>query len=219
MVTLAPELPGALDVVRHLARRGVVVALGHTEASYAQVRAAVDAGARAATHLFNAMPPLGHRDPGPVGAVLGDGDLVAGVVVDGHHVHPAVVRSTWRALGPHRFMLVSDTTAALGLPDGPAALGDQQVLVGGGAVRLDDGSGTLAGSAVGLDACLRTLVATTGCAPAEAFVAATRTPADLLDRCDLGRLDVGARADVAVWTPDLALHAVVAAGRLARQDA
>ncbi|MFN0280631.1 MAG: N-acetylglucosamine-6-phosphate deacetylase [Kineosporiaceae bacterium] len=217
-VTLAPELPGALDVVRGLTERGVVVSVGHTEAGYAQVRAAVEAGARAVTHLFNAMPPLAHREPGPVGAVLGgfaDGapDLVAGVIVDGRHVHPAVVRATWRALGPRRFMLVSDTTAALGLPDGRTVLGDQEVLVRGGAVRLADGSRTLAGSAVGLDTCVRTLVATTRCAPAEAFVAATRTPADLLDRPDLGRLDVGARADVAVWTPDLALHAVVVGGR------
>jgi N-acetylglucosamine-6-phosphate deacetylase len=169
------------------------------------------------THLFNAMPPLLHRDPGPVGAVLGnpsgDAGLVAGVVVDGRHVHPAVVRTAWRALGPARFLLVSDATAALGRPDGPTVLGDQEVVVAGGTVRLAAAPGTLAGSAVGLDDCVRTLVEVTGCAPADAFAAATLTPADLLDRPDLGRLEPGARADVAVWTPDLRLQAVVAGGR------
>jgi N-acetylglucosamine-6-phosphate deacetylase len=235
-VTLAPELPGALDLVRTLAGRGVLVSIGHTEATYAQAMAAAAAGATAVTHLFNAMPPLRHREPGVVGAVLdgatpNDGTapdggtapagrgsagagLVAGVIVDGHHVHPAVVRTAWRTLGPRRFMLVSDATAALGLPDGPTVLGEQPVVLREGAVRLAADPGTLAGSAAGLDHCVRTLVAITGCPPAEALVAATRTPADLLRRPDLGRLEVGARADVTLWTPDLALAGVIAAGRL-----
>jgi N-acetylglucosamine-6-phosphate deacetylase len=214
--TLAPELPGALDVVADLTARGVVVWVGHTQATYEQTLAAVAAGARAVTHLFNAMPPLGHRDPGPVGAVLGDGDLVAGVIVDGLHVHPAVVRAAWKALGRSRFMLVSDTTAALGLPDGHTVLGDHEVVLEGGAVRLAADGVTLAGSGVGLDHCVRTLVAATGCPPAEAFVAATRTPADLLGRPDLGRLAVGGRADVVAWTPDLHPRTVVVAGHPAR---
>ncbi|WP_088316980.1 N-acetylglucosamine-6-phosphate deacetylase [Kineosporia sp. R_H_3] len=213
--TLAPELPGALDVVADLTARGVVVWVGHTQATYEQVLAAVAAGARAVTHLFNAMPPLGHRDPGPVGAVLGDDDLVAGVIVDDLHVHPAVVRATWKALGRSRFMLVSDTTAALGLPDGRTVLGDHEVVLERGAVRLASDGVTLAGSGVGLDHCVRTLVAATGCPPAEAFVAATRTPADLLRRPDLGRLAVGGPADVVVWTPDLHPRTVVVGGRTA----
>jgi N-acetylglucosamine-6-phosphate deacetylase len=159
------------------------------------------------------MPQLGHRTPGLVGAALGDARLVAGVIVDGHHVHPAAVRTAWNALRPNRFMLVSDSTAALGLPPGPSVLGEQRVLLEGDVVRLADGSGTLAGSAVGLDHCVRTLVAVTGCDPAEAFVAATRAPADLLGRPDLGRLDVGAAADVALWSPDLTLAGLVLAGR------
>jgi N-acetylglucosamine-6-phosphate deacetylase len=214
VVTLAPELPGALQAIRDLTARGVVVWIGHTEAGYGQVRAAVAAGARAVTHLFNAMPPLDHREPGPVGAVLGDGDLVAGVIVDGHHLHPAAVRAAWRALRPDRFMLVSDTTAALGMPDGPTVLGDQRVLLQGGAVRLAEAPHSLAGSGVGLDHCLRTLLRDTGCSAAQALVAATRIPARLLDRPDLGRLELGAVGDVTVWTDGLDLHGVVSDGRV-----
>jgi N-acetylglucosamine-6-phosphate deacetylase len=218
-VTLAPELPGALDVVADLTSRGVAVWIGHSEATFEQAKAATAAGARAVTHLYNAMPPLHHREPGLVGAVLGGfggdlPDLVAGVIVDGLHLHPAVVRATWAVLGAERFVLVSDTTAALDLPDGPTVLGDQEVVVAAGAVRLAADGITLAGSGVGLDYCVRTLVATTGCPPAEAFTAATRTPATLLGRPDLGVLAPGARGDLAVWTPDLTLRAVVIGGRI-----
>lgn len=213
-VTLAPELPGALDLVRRLSARGVCVWLGHTEAGYDDVTAAVDAGARAATHFFNAMPSLHHREPGLVGAALGDGRLVVGMIVDGHHVHPAAVRAVRRAVGPGRVMLVSDTTAALDLPPGEAVLGDQRVLVDGGTVRLAESPATLAGSAVSLDHCVRTFAEATGCDPAEAFVAATRTPADLMDRPDLGRLDVGSVGDVAVWDDGLRLRASFLGGAL-----
>jgi N-acetylglucosamine-6-phosphate deacetylase len=177
MVTLAPELPGALDVVAELVGRGVVVSVGHTSASAAEVAAAVDAGARCFTHLGNAMPPVSPRDPGPVGVALGS-DLVAGLIVDGHHLDPWFVRTAWRALGPTRFLSVSDTTAALGLPDGPTRLGDQEVVLADGAVRLADG--TLAGSAASLLDCVRLLVEQTGCTLADAVATATSTPLRLL---------------------------------------
>ncbi len=178
MVTLAPELPGALEVVAALVERGVVVSVGHTDATAAQVLAAVAAGARCATHLGNAMPPVLAREPGPVGAALGGSDLVAGLIVDGHHLDPLFVRTAWRSLGPDRFLSVSDTTAALGLPDGPTRLGDQDVVLDAGTVRLLDG--TLAGSASSLLDCLRVLVATTGCTVEEAVATATTTPLRLL---------------------------------------
>jgi N-acetylglucosamine-6-phosphate deacetylase len=178
VVTLAPELPGALEVVAELVARGVVVSVGHTEATAAQVEAAVGAGARYVTHLGNAMPPLVPREPGPVGAAFGGSDLVAGLIVDGHHLDPLFVRTAWRALGPDRFLSVSDTTAALGLPDGPTRLGDQDVVLRDGTVRLLDG--TLAGSASSLLDCLRVLVATTGCSVEEAVATATTTPLRLL---------------------------------------
>jgi N-acetylglucosamine-6-phosphate deacetylase len=178
MVTLAPELPGALDVVRLLVDRGVVVSIGHTEATAAEVAAAVEAGATCLTHLGNAMPALVPRDPGPIGAALGHDSLVAGVIVDGHHLGADFVRAAWRALGPDRFLSVSDTTAALGMPDGPARLGHREVVVAGGTVRLPDG--TLAGSAASLRDCVRLLVEQTGCSTAEALATATTTPLRLL---------------------------------------
>ena len=177
MATIAPELPGAVEVIAALAARGVVVSIGHTAADTATVTAAVEAGARYVTHLGNAMPPLLPRDPGPVGAAFG-GDLHAGLIVDGHHLDPLFVRTAWRALGPERFVSVSDTTAALGLPDGRTRLGDQDVVVAAGTVRLEDG--TLAGSAASLADCLRVLVAQTGCTVPEAVATATSTPLALL---------------------------------------
>ena len=178
MATIAPELPGALGVIERLVARGVVVSVGHTAAGAADVAAAVEAGARCVTHLGNAMAPLLPREPGPVGVALGGDDLVAGVIVDGHHLDPHFVRAAWRALGPSRFLSVSDTTAALGLPDGPARLGDQEVVVADGTVRLHDG--TLAGSAASLLGCLRHLVAQTGCSVEDAVATATATPLALL---------------------------------------
>ncbi len=181
IATIAPELPGALEVIERLTARGVVVSVGHTAASGAEVVAALEAGARYLTHLGNAMPPLGARDPGPVGAAFGGDSAtgpVAGLIVDGHHLDPLFVRTAWRTLAPDRFVTVSDTTAGLGLPDGPARLGDQDVVVADGTVRLADG--TLAGSAASLLDCLRILLAQTGCTLEEAVATATSTPLRLL---------------------------------------
>lgn len=209
MVTLAPELPGALAVIELLVRRGVVVSVGHTAATAAEVEAAVAAGATAVTHLFNGMPPLHSRAPGPVGATF-DGSLVAGVLVDGHHLDPAVVRLAWRVLGPSRFLSVSDTTAALGLADGAQRLGDQEVLIKDGAVRLADG--TLAGTAASLIYCLRELVRVTGCSHDEALTTATATPCRLLGDASRGRLDPGARGDLVLLTEDLRVVVTVVGG-------
>jgi N-acetylglucosamine-6-phosphate deacetylase len=200
MVTIAPELPGALDVIAELCGRGVVVSIGHTAATADQVAAAVAAGASCATHLYNAMPPLSARRPGPVGAILGSDRIVAGLIVDGLHLDPYAVRTAWRALGPDRFWSVSDTTAALGLGDGPARLGDQDVVVSRGSVRLADG--TLAGSAKSLADCVRTLWTTTGCTLAEALATATTTPARLVGDRRRGMLAAGARGDLVLLDVD-----------------
>ncbi|HWJ11438.1 MAG TPA: N-acetylglucosamine-6-phosphate deacetylase [Nocardioides sp.] len=212
MVTLAPELPGALDVVDALVARDVVVAVGHTEASAEQVAAAVDHGARVATHLGNAMPALAGRTPGPVGAALADDRLVAGVIADGHHLHEATLATFWRALGTGRFLAVTDCTAALGMPDGLARLGDQTVVVADGTVRLEDG--TLAGSAADLAQCLRVLRATTGCSLADAVAGCTTVAAGVLGDHSRGHLGVGARGDVTLVDDDLAVVATVVGGRL-----
>lgn len=200
LVTLAPELPGALDVVADLVARGVVVSVGHTDASAGEVRAAEAAGARCLTHLGNAMPPLSGRAPGPVGAALASAALVAGVIADGHHLDPTTLAAFWRALGPDRFLAVSDTTAALGLPDGPTRLGDQDVVVAAGTVRLADG--TLAGSAASLMSCLAVLRAATGCSLGVAVRAATVVPATVLGDPSRGHLGVGARGDLVLVEPD-----------------
>ena len=216
MVTIAPELPGALGLVRELVGRGVRVAVGHTDADAASVLAAVDAGATSLTHLGNAMPPMLARDPGPVGVALGARSdatrLVAGVIVDGHHLHPDVVTAMWRALGPSRFLTVSDTTAGLGLPEGRARLGDREVVVSDGSVRLVDG--TLAGSAVGLLDCLRLLHATTGCSLEAAVATVTTTPADLVGDPTRGRIEPGRRGDLTLVDAGLRPVVTVVGGRV-----
>lgn len=199
LVTLAPELPGAIDLVGRLTAAGVVVSLGHTDADTATTLAALDAGAVAVTHLGNAMPPLRAREPGPVGVALVDPRVTAGVIADGHHHHPASLRLLWRDLGPERFLAVSDTTAALGMPPGPARLGDQQVVLADGAVRLADG--TLAGSAASVLDCLAVLARVTGLDLQTVAPAATTTPARLVGELDRGRLEVGARGDLVVVDP------------------
>jgi N-acetylglucosamine-6-phosphate deacetylase len=195
MATIAPELPGALEVIDALVARGVIVSLGHTEATAAQACAAVAAGARLVTHLGNAMPPLLAREPGLVGAALGGDVLVAGVIADGVHHDPLSLRTAWRALAPGRFLAVTDTTAALGQPDGPYRLGDQDVIVADGTVRLAV-EGTLAGSAASLSQCLRTLRAQARASLAEAVAACTATPARVVGDPSRGTLEAGARADV-----------------------
>jgi N-acetylglucosamine-6-phosphate deacetylase len=216
MVTLAPELPGALPVIRALVERGVVVSVGHTEATYAEVEAAVAAGARAITHLFNGMPGLHHREPGPVGAALAGTELVAGVITDGLHVHPAAVAAAWRALRPGRFLLVSDATAALDLPPGQlTTLGEHGVVAADGAARLADRPDVLAGTVIGLDECLRRLVAYTRCPVVEAVGAASLTPARRLGLDDRGPLRPGAHGDVVLLDPQLAVVSTVVGGEVA----
>ena len=194
IATVAPELPGALEVIRLLHSRGVVVSVGHTDADATEVAAAVAAGATCVTHLGNAMRPMLTREPGPVGAALGGSDLVAGVIVDGHHLDPLTLMAVWRALGPDRFLAVSDATAPLGMSDGPARLGAHDVVLAEGAVRLADG--TLAGSATPISRCLALLRATTGCTLADAVATATSTPARLIGDATRGHLRKGARADL-----------------------
>ena len=213
MVTIAPELPGALAVIATLVARGVIVSVGHTQATAAQVAAAVAAGARLVTHLGNAMPPMTAREPGPVGAALGGDVLVAGVIADGVHHDPLSLRTAWRALGPGRFLTVTDTTAALGRPDGPARLGEQDVIVADGAVRLADG--TLAGSAASLSQCLRTLRDQVGASLADAVASCTAVPARVLRDPSRGTLNPGARADVTLLDPQtLDPVATIVAGRV-----
>ena len=208
MVTIAPELDGATDLIRLLVERGVVVAIGHTACTAAEFVGARAAGATVVTHLFNAMAPFGHRSPGPIGATLADPDVRAGLICDGIHADPVAIRMAWRSLGAARFVLVTDAMAALGVPDGETQLASLAVTVGPDGVRLADG--TLAGSNLRLDQAVRNLVAMTDCAVPEAVRAATTTPADVIGRSDLGRIAEGATADLVVLDPDLhVVHTII----------
>jgi N-acetylglucosamine-6-phosphate deacetylase len=213
LVTLAPELPGALEVVRHLVRRGVRVAAGHSAATLGEGRAAIEAGVRYATHLFNAMPPLNHRAPGLAGALLLDARVTVGLIVDGHHLDPTIVALVWRVAGPARVSLVSDAMAALGGRLGHYRLADREVAVDETGARLPDGR--LAGSVLALDEAVGNLAATTRCPADDAIATVTSTPARLLGLPDRGRLERGARADLVLLTDELRVAATFVGGRLA----
>lgn len=208
MLTLAPELPGAHEVLRAATARGVVVAVGHTEATYEQARAAFAAGATVATHLFNAMPALNHREPGAALAALQSG-AVCELVADGHHLHPAVVRLVAEQ-APGRAALVTDALAAAGAPDGAYRLGALDVVVRHGRATLA-GTDTLAGSTATMDAALRWCVAASGLSVEQASAMATGVPAGVLG-LDAG-LAVGRRADLVHLDDDLRLTAVWSAGQ------
>lgn len=215
LVTLAPELEGALEIVRLLVERGVVVSAGHSTATLAQATAGFDAGIRYGTHLFNAMPPLHHREPGLAGALLADERAVVGLIVDGQHVHPELVKLVWRMVGNGRLTLVTDAMAALGMPPGRYALGDFEATVNETTARLPNGS--LAGSVLSLDTAVRNLITITGCTLAEALPTITRTPADLLGLAHKGRIAPRCDADLALLTPDLKVHTTFVAGRVVYQ--
>ena len=212
MVTIAPELDGGPDAVSALADAGVVVAVGHTDATYEQARGAVEAGARVATHLYNAMPPAHHRHPGPVPALLEDDRVVVELIEDREHLHDAVFRAAVRAAGPARVALVSDGISATGLGDGDYMLGGLQVEVRRGAARLA-GRDSLAGSTVTVAQAVRNAVAN-GVPLCDAVTCASLTPARALGLEDrVGRIAPGLAADLVVLDADLGVTAVMAGGR------
>ena len=196
MVTIAPELPGAIEVIEYLVANGVAVCAGHTAADAAQLSAAVGAGIRGVTHLFNAMGPMSARVPGPAGAALTHPALIAGLIADGIHVDPAMVRLAWHVLGPSRTMLVTDAISALGLPHGEYSVGDTSLVVDDTGARTSDG--VLAGSVLRLDEAVRNLIEFTGCSLADASIAGSVTPARLAGRRNLGRIATGYTADIVV---------------------
>ena len=194
LVTLAPELTGALKAIGTLRAQGVVVSAGHSMATFEEGLAGLAAGIRMGTHLFNAMRPFDHREPGLVGALGALPDTEVGLIPDGVHLHPIVVAAAWQIFGWRRIALVTDAMAAMGMPPGEYVLGGQTVIVDGAAPRLENG--TLAGSILTMDAGVRNLIAFTGCSPSEAIYSASRTPARVLAMQNRGRLTHGCEANL-----------------------
>ena len=213
MVTLAPELPGAAEVIAGLTGRGILVSAGHSMATYAEAVRGFDAGIRYGTHLFNAMPPLAHREPGLPGALLTDPRPAAGFIPDGIHTHPALISLAWKLLGPGRFSMVTDCMAALGMGPGRHLLGDFEVVVDATSARLADG--TLAGSILSLDQGVRNLIAHAGCSLGDALATVTTTPARLLGiDHERGCIAPGFIADLVLLSPGLHVQATVAHGEV-----
>ena len=212
MVTLAPELPGALDLVRRLRAQGVVVSAGHSMATVEEGTAGIDAGITYATHLFNAMAAFDHRAPGLAAAALRDRRVTLGLIADGIHLHPAVVDLVWRIAGPSRVSLVSDSTAALGMPPGRYRLGRAVLEVDATSAHT---GGRLAGGVAPLDACLRNLLSFTTAPAQDVIGTVTSVPARLLgEGRRLGSLHVGAIGSVVALTHDLEVVAAIVDGRV-----
>jgi len=209
LVTLAPELPGAAGVIRVLRERGCVVAAGHTAATYEQAQAAFGAGVTLATHLFNAMRPVHHRDPGIVVAALEHPQVDISLIADFIHVHPAMVRLAVQ-LKKERVALITDAIAAAGSSRRVTRLGTRTVRVTD-VPRLPDG--TIAGSVLSMDAALRHTVSV-GVSLRDAVLMASTIPARVIGRNDLGRIEVGKPADLVVLTREFRVRAVYTAGEL-----
>lgn len=197
MLTIAPELDGAPELIAEASRRGVCVSLGHSDADFAAAEHGVASGARHATHTFNAMRPLDHRSPGILGAVLTDSRMSADIIADGVHLDPAIVRLFANAKGPEKTVLITDATAATGMPDGHYRLGSIEVEVKDGRCMSD---GKLAGSVLTMDRAVRNLAQFAEWTLPNAVAAATRNPARVAGLTSKGTLAAGADADFVVLT-------------------
>jgi len=217
LITVAPELDGALALIAQWVGEGVEFAVGHSGASYEQVLKAADHGLRQATHTFNGMLGLHHRIPGTVGAVLADDRIYAQVIADGVHVHPAVVKLLVRTKGVSRTILITDAICAAGLRDGEYNLGGQTITVREGISRT--AAGGLAGSSLTLDAGLRNVINYTGLSLEEALPMATSVPAEAIGLAGRkGVLVPGADADVILLDADLNVRLTVVAGQIVYQS-
>jgi N-acetylglucosamine-6-phosphate deacetylase len=214
LVTLAPELPGAIDLIEDLVARDVIVAMGHTDATWDEAAAAAAAGASLGTHLFNAMRPLHHREPGAVGYLLAS-DLVVSVVAEGHHVDNRILGLVGRLKSPDRLVVVTDALAGLGMPPGRFELAGVDIVSDGTIGRRIDG--TLSGSVGGLDRSITVLIEA-GLSAEDAIRAATINPARLLGlEATMGRVAVGRAADLVVFGPGWTVDATIVGGQVAYQ--
>lgn len=208
MITVAPEAEGCMDFIREVSK-DTVVSLGHTSSTYETACEAIKAGALCLTHTFNAMPPILHRAPGPIGAAAEKG-IYAQLISDGFHVHPSVVLSAYRIFGPERLVLISDSIRPAGLPDGEYESGGMKVFVKDGAARLEDG--TIAGSSSMLFDCVKK-AASFGIPFDDAVRMATETPAALLG-LKKGKIAPGYDADLLILNDDLSIRTVLIGGKV-----
>ena len=206
LVTLAPNVEGAMEFIKEV-HEEVCISLGHTSADYDCCAKAIELGAHHLTHLYNAMPPLAHREPGLIGAAADDPQCMAELICDGYHIHPSAVRAAFRLFGPERMILVSDSMRAVGMDDGVYELGGQKVFMKNRKATLEDG--TIAGSATNLFDCMRKAVEFK-IPVKDAIFAATRNPAKSIGIYDqVGSLTVGKEADILLVTEDLELKRVI----------
>ena len=213
ILTLAPELPSAEELTAHASALGVRVSIGHSDSGSVAARKAIAAGARSATHTFNAMRALDHRNPGILGVVLTSDELYAEIICDGVHVDPAIVDLFWKAKGPHRAILVTDAMSATGMPDGTYRLGELPVVVENGRCLYE---GVLAGSVLTLDRAVRNFREFTGAEWSKVIALASRNPARMtgLDQ-KIGSLEEGRWADIVVLSPEGQIVATLLSGRIA----
>jgi len=201
IMTIAPELPGSLALIRRLRGLGIAPSIGHSAATLEEARAGFAAGGRTTTHLFNAMTGVDHRMPGLAVAALGDDDAYAELIADGFHVHPALWPIITRTKPADRLVLVSDALPLAGMGDGPTSVGGLDVVVRGGRATLA-GTDTLAGSTIALDTAVRNLVRE-GLSLPRAVTAASANPAALLGAGDRGKIEAGRRAHLVLLDDDL----------------
>ncbi|MBA7672952.1 N-acetylglucosamine-6-phosphate deacetylase [subsurface metagenome] len=213
MVTIAPEMPGAIDLIDYLHKQGIIVSVGHSNATYVQAQAGIQAGLSHVTHTFNAMRGLHHREPGVVGTALSSPKLTVEIIADGIHLHPVVIKILLQAKGSEKVVLITDAIRATGMSEGIYDLGGQEVTVAKGQARLKDG--TLAGSVLTMDKAVRNLVTKVGVSLMEAVQMATFNPAKRLGVEDRkGSLESGKDADIVILNKKLEVELTMIAGKV-----
>jgi len=213
MMTIAPELSGAADVIRHSRERGVYTSIGHSNATFEEAAKGIAAGAVSATHTFNAMRALDHREPGILGAVLSDDRMMADIIVDGVHVAPAIVEVFLKAKGTQRAVLITDAISATGMPDGTYQLGSFQVQVRGDRAEFQ---GSLAGSVLTLDRAVRNVMSFANWSLQQSVILATRNPAQLISVDGKGELAVGSDADLVLLSAKGEVVHTMVGGQMAK---
>ena len=217
LITVAPEVPGGLDFVEHIRSKGVLVSLGHSNATYEVAQQAIQAGATNATHTFNAMRDFSHRQPGVLGAVLTDSTVWAELIADGAHVDPVAIQMMLRCKGPRRIMLVTDAISAAGMPDGDFQLGSLLVKVSQGVCRVPEGA--LAGSTLSLDRALRNMMTWTGISLEEGCYMTSRNAAESIGVAKIkGSVQPGYDADLVLLNDDFSVHATFCEGKLVHRQ-